>query len=109
MDHNQRKAHLRAGSFVSFSGGVLILLSLLANTRAADWPCFRGSDGLGVSSETGLPVEWGKDKNVAWRIAIPGKGASAPIIVGDRIYVTTQTEDLGLHILAIDRKNGTVI
>src|SRR4051812_6661521 len=109
MHYKQREAHLRAGSFVSFSGVALILLSLLANTRAADWPCFRGPDGLCVSSETGLPVEWSKEKNVAWRIAIPGKGASAPIILGDRIYVTTQSEDLGLHVLAIARKDGAVI
>ena len=86
-----------------------MLLSLLGNTRAADWPCFRGPDGLGVSSEVGLPVEWSKEKNMAWRIAIPGKGASAPIIVGERIYVTTQTEDLGLHLLAINRKDGAVV
>ena len=77
--------------------------------HGADWPCWRGLDGLGVSSEKGLPVQWSKEKNIAWQIPIPGKGASSPIIVGERVYVTTQTSDLGLHLLAIDRKNGELI
>jgi outer membrane protein assembly factor BamB len=101
--------HKQSNVIGALSVATSICFSLIANLPAADWPCFRGPDGLGVSSEKGLPVEWSKDKNVAWRIALPGKGASAPIVVGERIYVTTQTEDLGLHVLAIDRKDGTVI
>src|SRR4051812_24330547 len=60
---------------------------------AADWPCWRGQDGLGVSTEKNLPTEWSKEKNIAWKIGIPGKGASSPIIVGDRAYVSTQTSE----------------
>ena len=86
-----------------------ILQFLVATLQAADWPCWRGPDGLGVSSEKNLPVQWGKEKNIAWKLAIPGKGASSPTVVGDRVYLTTQTEDTGLHLLAIDRKRGEII
>ena len=86
-----------------------ILQFLVATMQAADWPCWRGPDGLGVSSEKNLPVQWGKEKNIAWKLAIPGKGASSPTVVGDRVYLTTQTEDTGLHVLAIDRKRGEII
>ena len=86
-----------------------ILPLLVATLPAADWPCWRGPDGLGVSSEKNLPVQWNQEKNVAWKLAIPGKGASSPIVVGDRVYLTTQTGDTGLHLLAIDRKRGEII
>ena len=77
--------------------------------RAADWPCWRGPDGLGVSSEKRLPVHWTKSEHVAWSAALPGKGASSPIIVGERVYVTTQTEDSGLHVIALEEKTGRVV
>lgn len=80
-----------------------------APSQAADWPCWRGPDALGVSAESGLPSQWSKDKNIAWTIALPGSGASSPIVVGDRVYVTTQMEDLGLHVLSIDRTHGKLL
>ena len=76
--------------------------------QAADWPCWRGPDGLGVSNEKNLPIRWSTE-SLAWKIALPGKGASSPIVVGDRIYVTSQTDDSGLHVLAIDRRDGRLI
>jgi outer membrane protein assembly factor BamB len=88
---------------------VILILSFatsLISSSAADWPCWRGPDGLGVSHETGLPVAWANDQNIAWKIEIPGKGASSPIVVGERVYLTAQTEDQGLHVLAIDRASG---
>lgn len=91
----------------------LILICILCCTggrsKAADWPCWRGPNGLGVSSEKNLPVQWSKDKNIAWHVPIAGTGASSPVVMGDRVYLTSQTEDTGLHVLAIDRKKGTVL
>src|ERR1051325_11758390 len=84
----------------------VFVFGLLSTSRAADWPCGRGPDGLGVSAEKDLPVEWSKEKNIAWELDLPGKGASSAIVVGDRVYVTTQTEDSGLHLLAIERARG---
>jgi len=48
-------------------------------------------------------------KELAWTAALPGKGASSPIIVGDRVYLTAQTSDTGLHLLAIDRQRGEIL
>lgn len=81
----------------------------LLHATAADWAGWRGPDGLGVSSEKGLPVTWSKDQGVAWKVAIPGKGASSPIVVGNRVYLTSQTADNGLHVLAIDLKDGKIL
>lgn len=56
---------------------------------AADWTQFRGSDGSGVSAETKLPAVWTADKNVAWKVSVPGVAWSCPIVVGDKVFVTT--------------------
>jgi outer membrane protein assembly factor BamB len=74
----------------------------------ANWSNWRGPDGLGVSRETDLPIEWSTEKNVLWKAEIPGMGTSSPSVHGNRVYVTTQTDDDGLHVLAIDVKTGTV-
>jgi len=90
----------------------LLLLALtgsLLPLPAADWPCWRGPDGLGVSREKDLPVSWSRDRNIAWQVELPGKGASSPIVAADRVYLTTQTEDSGLHVLAFDRASGRLL
>lgn len=88
---------------------LFVFANLLGPAWGADWPCWRGQDGLGVSDEKDLPIAWDKDKNIVWRIELPGRGASSPIVVGERVYLTTQTEDLGLHVLAIERGSGHLV
>jgi outer membrane protein assembly factor BamB len=93
---------------------VLLSIGLLGFTcalpvPAVDWPCWRGKDGLGVSPEKGLPTRWDKTNNIAWSTPIPGRGAGSPVVVDERVYVTSQTEDTGLHVLALDRKTGRVL
>lgn len=56
--------------------------------RAENWPAWRGPTGLGTSTETGLPVTWGPEENVRWKVALPGPGNSTPIVWGDRVFVT---------------------
>ena len=86
----------------------------------ADWPQFRGPDGLGVSSETNLPVTWSDTQNLNWRTPLPGYGASSPIALGERLYLTcysgygtgtpsAKMDDLRLHVVCIDRDGGEII
>lgn len=74
---------------------IILLSSLaavsLATTLLADWPRFRGPDGLGVSADGKPPVTWGPDQNVAWKTPLPGPGTSSPIVWKDRIYLTCHT------------------
>src|SRR5262245_42852386 len=74
-------------------GLVLFLTGMTAVGRAADWPQFRGPNGSATTAETGLPVEWGTDKNVAWKADVPGYGWSSPIVWGDKVVVTTAVSD----------------
>ena len=74
-----------------FMVSVLLVLGPVASVVAEDWPTWRGPDGNGVSSESGLPVSWSEDENVAWKARLGGLGLSTPIVLGDRIFVTSQT------------------
>jgi len=66
-----------------------VMLPRLA--AASDWPNWRGPSQNG-SSETGAtPTRWGTNE-VAWKVRLPGKGSSTPIVWENRIYVTTPAE-----------------
>jgi outer membrane protein assembly factor BamB len=77
---------------------------------AADWPAFRGPRGDGVAAEKTLPLKWGPKDNVAWKVALPGPGASSPVVWGDRVFVTaftgTKASEVVRHVLCFDRKTG---
>ena len=87
---------------------ILLLLTLLL--PPSDWPQFRGPTGQGVSDETGLPLNWSETTNVRWKIPIPGKGWSSPVVQGDRVWLTTATEDgRSLRAIAVDRNSGAIL
>ena len=56
--------------------------------QAEDWPRFRGPNGDGTSAAEDTPIKWNDTENVKWRIDLPGKGFSSPIVVGDKVFVT---------------------
>jgi outer membrane protein assembly factor BamB len=62
----------------------------IAPLAADDWPHWRGPRATGVSSETNLPLRWDAKSNVAWTSALAGQGVSTPIVVGNRVIVTSQ-------------------
>jgi outer membrane protein assembly factor BamB len=68
-------------------------LGLSALARGDDWPQFRGQNGSGLSAETKLPATWAADKNVAWKVKLPGYGWSSPIVAGDKVFLTTAVSD----------------
>jgi outer membrane protein assembly factor BamB len=87
-----------------------VALTLATPLLAEDWPQFRGPTGQGVSTETGLPTEWSTDSGVAWRTPLPGWGWSSPIVHGDRVFVTTATEEgRSFRLLCLDRATGEVL
>lgn len=70
-----------------------LLASLLLAQAAPEWPTFRGPTGDGVAPATAEPpVEWSETVNVSWKVAIPGRGRSSPVISGDRVFVTFARE-----------------
>jgi outer membrane protein assembly factor BamB len=88
----------------------ILLLFLALFLPGSDWPQFRGPTGQGHSDETGLPLNWSETTGVRWKVAIPGRGWSSPVVQGDRVWLTTATESgKSLRVIAIDRDQGTVL
>jgi outer membrane protein assembly factor BamB len=86
---------------------LLFLLLLALPVAAEDWSRFRGPNGSGTSSSTGLPAEFGPDKNKIWEAEVPF-GRSSPVIAGDRIFVSA-IEDGQLVTVALDRNSGETL
>lgn len=91
------------------------------NPKTIDWRQFRGPCGLGISNDKRLPLTWSAEKNVVWRTELPGPGASSPITVGERIFVTCYSgygvdaenpgnvADLKRHLLCVNRSDGKIL
>ncbi|MGH9313174.1 MAG: PQQ-binding-like beta-propeller repeat protein, partial [Vicinamibacterales bacterium] len=90
---------------------VLFFIALLAVTDSgqAQWPQFRGPDGLGTSPSH-PPLTWSEQQNVRWKTAIHGRAWSSPVVLGDQVWVTTATEDgRELFAVALDRESGKIL
>lgn len=75
-----------------------------------DWPQFRGPDGQGHAGQCGLPLRWSETDNVRWKVPVPGRGWSSPVVLGDRIWITTATDSgRSLRAVSIDRQTGRLL
>ena len=91
--------------------GVLALLAAATLSAAENWPQWRGPELNGVSPSTGLPTKWSTTENIAWKLEMPGRSGSTPIIWGERIFLNVGTADAtgDLELWALDRNTGKVL
>jgi outer membrane protein assembly factor BamB len=68
------------------------------------WPQFRGPDGSGVAHGQKPPVEFGPDKNLKWKVAVPS-GLSSPIVAGNKLVITA-FDNGKLYTIAYNRATG---
>jgi outer membrane protein assembly factor BamB len=96
----------------------LVVVSLIAQAPAENWPCWRGPRGDGTSQETGLPTKWDgpSGQNILWKAPIPGRGHASPIVWEDRIFVVSCLEEVkdglesrGRALVCLDRTSGKVL
>jgi len=89
---------------------ILTLTALLGFTLAvfADhWPMWRGAKGDGTCTESNLPETWSAAENVAWKVKLPDRGNSTPVIWGERLFLTQAIEKEGKRLLlCFDKKTG---
>src|SRR5262245_19751219 len=52
------------------------------------WPGWRGLTAEGRAARP-LPTRWDAEEGIRWKAPIPGRGHSSPIVIGDRVYVST--------------------
>jgi len=70
------------------------------------WSRWRGPTGQGLAVDSGYPDVWSDTENVRWRIAVPGRGHSSPIVWREQIFLTTAYADGRVSVLAYNRVNG---
>ncbi len=93
-----------------------VLGFVVASASAGDWAEFRGPTGQGHATASKLPTEWSSSKNVAWKTGIAGLGWSSPIVIGDRIFLTTAVptgdgdkKDQSLRAICLNAATGKSI
>jgi hypothetical protein len=80
--------------FLSIFGCLFVLSALAddAGVRASavtldNWPQWRGPLANGVAPHANPPIHWSETNNMRWKIPLPGKGHSSPIVFGDSVYL----------------------
>ena len=89
---------------------VALLLGLPTAARA-QWTQFRGPNGTGVSATSNLPAEFGPEKAVVWKTAVP-PGHSSPVLTPTRIFLTAHTTEKDAYkllVVGLDRKSGKLL
>jgi outer membrane protein assembly factor BamB len=107
------------GSLLTFAAAGLAVFTLAGasppgSVPSADrfWPQWRGPLGTGEAPKANPPLEWSEAKNVRWKVQIPGRGKSSPIVWGDLVFVTTAVpagrNSQEFVVLALARADGQV-
>jgi outer membrane protein assembly factor BamB len=88
---------------IAFAAAAVVTSGLAA---AGDWPRFRGPNGAGVAAGD-VTLQWSKAENVLWKVELPGRGHSSPIVVKDRVFVQSAGKDgEGRTLLCLDAATG---
>jgi len=89
---------------------IFVVTGSFTRLEAQNWPCWRGPDGDGTSTETNLPTEWDSVKNVIWKTEVPGTGYSSPIIWEDKLFTLSAIPEKQEKILlCYNSKNGDLL
>jgi len=88
-----------------------VALGIAVASADDEWPRFRGSNGGVAADHPSLPDQWGPAQNIVWKIDVPGRSWSSPVIWGDHVFVTTaintlETESLLPVASYVSRSNG---
>lgn len=93
-----------------------VLLHVVSTSLpAAEWTQFRGPQGNGHATATGVPVQWSDTLNVRWKEALPGEGWSSPVVSEGTIFLTAAvpaggaSSDYSLRLLSFNAQTGKQI
>lgn len=83
-------------------------LAMPAKVYSADWRQFRGNNNNPVAAGASLPQHWSEKENIAWKVSLPGRGLSSPIVVQNRAILTCSdgVRQDRLIVLCIDTVSG---
>ncbi|MBZ0113852.1 MAG: PQQ-binding-like beta-propeller repeat protein [Thermoanaerobaculia bacterium] len=108
------------------SGSALTSVGLAAEENASrllsNWGQWRGPLATGEAPTAKPPIRWSEEKNLRWKVEIPGRGNASPIIWNDQVFVSTAiappaadsdfvvepNEAVRFVVMALDRATGKV-
>jgi outer membrane protein assembly factor BamB len=97
----------------AFVAAVIACWIFRGSAASGDWPEFRGPmcDGHAPASadgkSIGLPIHWSETENIKWKTAIPYRGWSTPVVMGDQVWLTTATMDgHDFYAICVDAGSG---
>lgn len=79
--------------FSRFASLALLMAMVGGLTWAGDWNQFRGPTADGQSTSGPIPLKWGPQENITWKVSLPGVGHSSPVVARDRIFLTSCIEE----------------
>ena len=82
-----------------------VCLALVTSALAGNWPAWRGPTADGVTPETDLPLKWSATEGVKWKIDLPERGNSTPIVWDTKIFLT-QAVGTKRTVMCLDRADG---
>jgi outer membrane protein assembly factor BamB len=68
-------------------------MSFVAAATAGDWPRFRGPNGTGVAADATIPTQFKEGDGILWKVPLPGKGNSSPVISRGKLFLQTASDD----------------
>ena len=79
--------------------------------QAANWPSWRGDlAGSGIVKDNSVPLEWGNKKNIRWRVPLPDRGNSSPVIWGDKVFITQAIEaEKRRSVMCFNKRTGVML
>src|SRR2546422_1743965 len=113
----RRLAHLAgaatllvAGQFALVAAPASVALIPVDGEGAGYWTRWRGPSGQGAVAGTNYVDTWSDTTNVKWKVAVPGRGHSSPIVWKDHIFLTTARDDgTKVSMLAFRRSDGALL
>ncbi|MGE0704267.1 MAG: PQQ-binding-like beta-propeller repeat protein [Vicinamibacterales bacterium] len=84
-----RARTLLAGATIGAAFAGTPVLSALDPDAEQYWPQWRGPHASGTAPLADPPLRWSETTNIRWKVEIPGRGSSSPVVWGDRLFVQT--------------------
>src|ERR1700738_1983056 len=87
----------------------LLLAGLVGLTGAENWERFRGPNGTGTAKDQSIPLTFGAQENLLWKVELPGFGNSSPIVWGKHLFLQAASKDGKLRtLLCLDSADGKI-
>jgi outer membrane protein assembly factor BamB len=75
----------------------------------AFWDRFRGPNGTGTSDDKAIPLTFGANENIIWKVELPGAGNSSPVVWGKHLFLQSAGNDgRQRSLLCLDTADGTI-